>query len=1241
MNGKTHAYLDLVASPAVGAMQLDQRPAWVFRSDGAAILWANAAGARFFGDNSMTALLERPIPGSNPIVKQLNALADILPTETPRMEILRFALDFTISALPTACWRIDLVDGSNAVLVVAMTDAANESIISRAEDLTDLIASDDSLVAIIADDGRIIGASGEFQSFSPASLAIDTLAEAILLSEDRIVKQTIQIAGMIRPSGIVRFQNGGEPMSLLIVGPAEAQGAKILSNTDEAIEAFVTAGQATPPSSAETTPAVRFLWQLDADQRFTFVSDELCRVVGDENSNLVGASWRDAAERLLIDEDGLVQSALDDRKQWSGVKIFWPVDGGDLRIAAELSAVPIIEHGETVGHRGIGILSPDDNRLDEQPANNWALPPLTTETAEPVEAEAADPATLEAEARETAPFEVDAADTDAFESEAAGLETPEPEAPDFELPEAEAEDTEPSEAVATDPELPEVEAEDAEPPEAAAVEQEGSETETGDSEPPEAEAEITEAPEATDSKWTLPQAEAEDSKPPEAEDLDAQPPEAIVVAQEPSETELDDPETPQAEGRVWLFETNRNPPDRMDVDQDTPPAETEGPPEPPEAEDLDSQPPESIMVGQEPSEADEDAPEPPQTEGRVWLFETNRESRDRDDVDDAARKIVEQDSEITTDGDSPSADTPTGEATDLPSDPVEPSNVVPLPEAPPATIPLEPDHLSGIEQDAFHRIADALETQGVEQSETTTDENLADAFSVAGGEAAISSDPDTLLTQPDTAILDRLPIGIIVFRGDDTLYANQMLFDLLGYASLADFVAAGGRDAFFADGDPDWDKSETGLRESRLTVRRKDGEYRPIEAKLQSVAWAGATALMMSISEQPIQPEHAAPPEILLEDIASAEAKLDELEAILDTATDGVIVIGGDGRIGNINQSAEALFGVEASDVLGTPFSDLFAEESQKAALDYLDGLAANGVASILNDGREVIGNVPQGGLIPLFMTMGRLGGTGKFCAVLRDITHWKNAEEELVAARRAAEDANAQKSDFLAKISHEIRTPLNAIIGFSEVMMEERFGPLNNTRYRDYLRDIHVSGSHLMSLINDLLDLSKIEAGKLELSFESVATNEAIQECVALMQPQANRERIIIRTSLSSDVTNIVADPRSLRQILLNLLSNAIKFTQAGGQVIVSTGLEEKGEVIIRIRDTGIGMSQKDIETALKPFRQLTTSGKARGEGTGLGLPLTKALVEANRAVFAIDSTVDQGTLVKITIPTTRVLAG
>ena len=369
-------------------------------------------------------------------------------------------------------------------------------------------------------------------------------------------------------------------------------------------------------------------------------------------------------------------------------------------------------------------------------------------------------------------------------------------------------------------------------------------------------------------------------------------------------------------------------------------------------------------------------------------------------------------------------------------------------------------------------------------------------------------------------------------------------------------------------------------------------------------------------------------------------ARVRELETILDTATDGVVIIDEDGTIAGINRAAEALFGIEAADVTGTAFTELLAKESRKAALDYIDGLAANGVASVLNDGREVIGKVPRGGLIPMFMTIGRLGESGKYCAVLRDITHWKNVEEELVAARRAAEAANAQKSEFLAKISHEIRTPLNAIIGFSEVMMEERFGPIGSERYRSYLRDIHLSGEHLMSLINDLLDLSKVEAGKLDLNFEAVSLNDVIRECVALMQPQANRERIIIRSSLATSLPSVVADLRSLRQILLNLLSNAIKFTRSGGQVIVATALEESGEVVVRIRDTGVGMTADDIDTAMKPFRQVATSGRP-GQGTGLGLPLTKALVEANRASFSIDSVPNQGTLVRVTFPTTRVLAG
>jgi signal transduction histidine kinase len=232
-------------------------------------------------------------------------------------------------------------------------------------------------------------------------------------------------------------------------------------------------------------------------------------------------------------------------------------------------------------------------------------------------------------------------------------------------------------------------------------------------------------------------------------------------------------------------------------------------------------------------------------------------------------------------------------------------------------------------------------------------------------------------------------------------------------------------------------------------------------------------------------------------------------------------------------------------------------------------------------------------------------------------------------------------ESDFLARVGHEIRTPLNAIIGFSEVMMEERFGPIGNARYGEYLKDIHASSSHLLSLINDLLDLSKIEAGKLDLTFASVSLNDLTQQCVAVMQPQAKRARVIIRASLPPTLPQVVADARSVRQIVLNFLSNSIKLTGAGGQVIVSTALDDNGEVVLRVRDTGVGMSEQDLIAALEPFRGLATSVREVSGGTGLGLLLAKALAEANRASFRIKSAPKAGTLVEIGFPANLVLAG
>ncbi len=482
------------------------------------------------------------------------------------------------------------------------------------------------------------------------------------------------------------------------------------------------------------------------------------------------------------------------------------------------------------------------------------------------------------------------------------------------------------------------------------------------------------------------------------------------------------------------------------------------------------------------------------------------------------------------------------------------------------------------------------------------------------------------------AILDRLPVGVLVSRMEIPVFLNRTLLDLLGFADADAFHAAGGLDAIFME------RPQEGDTPGCASIRTADGEIIWVDVRIQSIDWDGLPATLSTFRRP--EGDNSLRLRTLEGDLRERELETRELRTILDTATDGVAVLDGQGAILSLNRSAEALFGYEQADVAGESFIVLLARDSHPAALDYLEGLKSNGVASVMNDGREVLGRARQGGAIPLYMTLGRIavGGEQKFCAVLRDLTPWKKIERDIDAARKEAEHASALKSDFLAKVSHEIRTPLNAILGFAEVIMEERFGPIGNERYKDYLKDIHASGAHVMSLVNDLLDLSKIEAGKLELTFGSVDANRIVSECISLMQPQANRDRVIIRSSLAQRLPNIVADERSLRQIVLNLLSNAVKFNEAGGQVIVSTALTDAGHAVIRIRDTGIGMSESELQVAMEPFRQIATSRRAGG--TGLGLPLTKALVEANRASFTIKSKQNDGTLIEVAFPPTRVLA-
>ncbi|MGI9353142.1 MAG: PAS domain S-box protein [Rhizobiaceae bacterium] len=472
--------------------------------------------------------------------------------------------------------------------------------------------------------------------------------------------------------------------------------------------------------------------------------------------------------------------------------------------------------------------------------------------------------------------------------------------------------------------------------------------------------------------------------------------------------------------------------------------------------------------------------------------------------------------------------------------------------------------------------------------------------------------------QVDTSLLDKLPVAVIVYRDGKTLYANPPLLEACGYSSLEELVKAGGISSLLDSDDG-----------NGQFIKRSDGNRIRIDAVLHTVPWVGEKALLLLFSAP-----HDTPPDIL------ELTRVSEVQSILDTTADGIILMDEEGKIISINPSAEALFGLDFDAAIDRDLEYLFAEESKPVIRQYVESIITPGFDSLINDGEEAIAREYGGGMIPVFLTIARMEQTGKLCAVIRDITSWKKTEEELIQSKRKAEKISEQKSEFLAQVSHEIRTPLNAIIGFSDVMIEERFGPIENERYREYLRDIRRSGVHVLEIINELLDLSKIEAGKLDLTFEAVNLNELIAETVALLQPQANANRTIIRTSLSRAVPKVVADPRSIRQVILNLVSNAIKYSEANSQVIVSTVYETNGEVALRVRDTGNGMTENEIEMAMKPFRQVHAVEENSPEGTGLGLPLTKALVEANRAFFELESEPGNGTIAHVQFPTQRVLA-
>jgi cell cycle sensor histidine kinase DivJ len=252
---------------------------------------------------------------------------------------------------------------------------------------------------------------------------------------------------------------------------------------------------------------------------------------------------------------------------------------------------------------------------------------------------------------------------------------------------------------------------------------------------------------------------------------------------------------------------------------------------------------------------------------------------------------------------------------------------------------------------------------------------------------------------------------------------------------------------------------------------------------------------------------------------------------------------------------------------------------------------------------------------------------------VTRDIHRRKDQQAEILSARSEADRANAAKTRFLANMSHELRTPLNAIIGFSDMLAQETFGGFQNERQREYVRLIHESGEHLLTVVNDILDMSKIEAGSFSIVAEPFHVGEAIHACVRLMSQQAEMRGVRLVTATQPGLPELPADRRAVKQILLNLLSNAVKFTDAGGEVACGARLDGNG-VAIFVRDSGIGIGEADLPRLGQPFVQADSGYDRRREGTGLGLSVVKGLTALHGGHFSIESRLGHGTTVTVRLP-------